>query len=186
MIKVTLLGDSIRQGYGKRVAELLGDGFEVFQPEDNCRFAQYMLRGLFDWKDAMADSRIVHWNCGLWDVCDLFGDGAFTREAEYTDTVLRIARLLLREHEAVIFATTTPVDPRNPYNRNEVIARYNQIIVPELQKLGVQIDDLYALVQPHIDAYIRKDDLLHLTDDGVEAAAVQVADSIRAAAARLK
>ena len=39
-MKVTLLGDSIRLiGYGKEVEKLLGDEFEVFQPEDNCRFS---------------------------------------------------------------------------------------------------------------------------------------------------
>lgn len=36
MKKVTLIGDSIRQiGYGKRVEELLGSDYEVFQTEDN-------------------------------------------------------------------------------------------------------------------------------------------------------
>ena len=38
--KVTLLGDSIRLiGYGTRVPELLGDDFEVYQPEENCRYS---------------------------------------------------------------------------------------------------------------------------------------------------
>ena len=46
MIKVTLLGDSIRMiGYGLEVPALLGEDFEVFQPDDNCRFAKYTLRG---------------------------------------------------------------------------------------------------------------------------------------------
>lgn len=50
IMKVTLLGDSIRQiGYGTKVPELLGNSFEVFQPNDNCRFIKYILRGLFDW-----------------------------------------------------------------------------------------------------------------------------------------
>lgn len=50
MIRVTLLGDSIRMiGYGLKVPVLLRDDFEVFQPKDNCRFAKYTLRGLFDW-----------------------------------------------------------------------------------------------------------------------------------------
>ena len=41
MIKVTLIGDSIRQrGYGKAVPKLLGEGFEVVQPEVKCRFAK--------------------------------------------------------------------------------------------------------------------------------------------------
>ena len=50
MKKVTLLGDSIRQiGYGTRVPELLGEDYEVFQPEENCRFVKYTLRMLFDY-----------------------------------------------------------------------------------------------------------------------------------------
>lgn len=48
-MKVTLIGDSIRMiGYGKLVPELLGDEYEVYQPNENGRFAKYTLRGLFD------------------------------------------------------------------------------------------------------------------------------------------
>ena len=109
-MKVTLIGDSIRVlGYGKLVPELLGDEYEVYQPNDNCRFAKYTLRGIYDWDKDMAGSRIVHWNNGLWDVCDLFGDGPFSSEDEYITNMLRIADLLLSKHEKVIFATTTPV-----------------------------------------------------------------------------
>ena len=69
MIKVTLLGDSIRAiGYGKMVPELLGSDFEVFQPNDNCRFSKYTLRGLFEWDKQMEGTKIVHWNNGLWDI----------------------------------------------------------------------------------------------------------------------
>lgn len=39
MIKVALLGDSIREiGYGTVVPQMLGDDYEVFQPAENCRF----------------------------------------------------------------------------------------------------------------------------------------------------
>lgn len=39
MKKVVLLGDSIRLvGYGPRVPELLGSDYEVYQPDENCRF----------------------------------------------------------------------------------------------------------------------------------------------------
>ena len=77
-MKITLLGDSIRLQYQDRVAELLGGDFEVFGPSENCRFAKYTLRGLFDWEKKMSGSRIVHWNNGLWDICNLFGDGLFS------------------------------------------------------------------------------------------------------------
>ncbi len=37
-MKVTLLGDSIREQYAPRVAELLGDGFEVWTPKETADF----------------------------------------------------------------------------------------------------------------------------------------------------
>ena len=183
MIKVTLLGDSIRKiGYGTVVPALLGEDFEVFQPDDNCRFAKYTLRGLFDWEKSMAGTQIVHWNNGLWDICNLFGDGLFTSEAEYAENMLRIADILLARYGKVIFATTTPVTAQNRYNKNADIERYNRLIVPLLQEKGVIINDLYALVATDIDRYIRKDDNIHLTEEGIAACGKQTAELIRSVA----
>ena len=179
MIKITLLGDSIRAlGYGTLVPELLGDEFEVYQPDDNCRFAKYTLRGLFDWKPAMEGTRIVHWNNGLWDICDLFGDGAFTSEEEYVENMLRIADILTSRYEKVIFATITPVTERNEYNKNSVIERYNDLIVPLLEKKGVIINDLYGLLSKNVDKYIRQDDNIHLSEAGIKVCSRQIADII--------
>ena len=182
MMKVTLLGDSIRLiGYGKRTVELLGDSFEVYQPAENCRFSKHTLFGLFDWAEGMAGSRIVHWNNGLWDACDFFGDGQFASLQEYETTMLRIADILLSRHEKVIFATTTPVDPRNQYNKNEIIVKYNSHIVPKLQEKGIVINDLFSLVAEDIAGNIAED-LIHLSPKGIELCARQVADMIRATA----
>lgn len=186
MIKVTLLGDSIRLiGYGKKVPELLGDDFEIFQPDINCKFAKFTLRGLFDWESNMAGSRIVHWNNGLWDVCDLFGDGTFSTETEYVQNMLRIADLLLAKYEKVIFATTTPVAKENQYNRNSDIEKFNSAIVPLLKEKGIIINDLHTLVATNVDSYISKEDHIHLSQEGIEACAKQVADVICAAAETL-
>ena len=139
MIKVTLLGDSIRMvGYGQMVPTLLGENFNVFQPDENCRFAKYTLRGLFDWEKQMSGTKIVHWNNGLWDICNLFGDGLFTSESEYIENMLRIADILLAKYDKVIFATTTPVTPQNPYNKNSDIEKYNARIVPLLKEKGME------------------------------------------------
>ena len=180
-MKITLLGDSIRLiGYGPFVPGLLGEEYEVYQPEDNCRFAKYTLRGLFDWAASMEGSRVVHWNNGLWDVCDILGDGkVFTSVEEYTENILRIADLLLARHDKVIFATTTPVTAQNPHNKNEVIAAYNRHIVPLLEVKGVIINDLYTPMAADIDRFIRKDDNIHLTDEGSTVCASLVADAIR-------
>lgn len=179
MIKVTLLGDSIRAiGYGKMVPELLGSDFEVFQPEDNCRFAKYTLRGIFDWKEQMEGTNIVHWNNGLWDICNLFGDGAFSSEEEYISNILRITDILLNKYDKVIFATTTPVRPENQHDSNKLIERYNQIIVPKLREKGVIINDLHNLVSTDVYRYISQD-TIHLTDEGIKLCAEQVAMIIK-------
>lgn len=186
MIKVALLGDSIRQiGYGPKVPSLLGDEYSVWQPNDNCRFALYTLRGMFDWRAQLEGCDVIHWNNGLWDVCELFGDGPFTEPTYYVETMLRIAGLLQKYARRVIFATTTPVLPANAHNKNVVIADYNRIIVPKLEALGIAIDDLYSIVYPKLDEYIRSDDNIHLTEAGIDACAAAVADSIRRAAAEL-
>ena len=112
MKKVILLGDSIRLiGYGARTAELLGPDYTVWQPEDNCRFASYTLRMLFEYKDQLEGADVIHWNNGLWDVCDLFGDGAFTPLEDYIRLLARIAAVLKTYSKKVIFATTTPPSP---------------------------------------------------------------------------
>ena len=169
MKKVTLLGDSIRMiGYGAKVEEgLKKEGVEVFQPDDNCRFAKYTLRMLFDYKDQIAGSDVIHWNNGLWDVSDLFGDGRFSSTEEYCQNMVRIADILLKITPNVIFATTTPVRNNYSYQTSEDIARLNAAIVPLLKEKNVAINDLYGLVYPVKEEVIRDDDLIHLNERGI-------------------
>ena len=182
MKKVTLLGDSIRQiGYGLKVPELLGEGYEVFQPNDNCRFAKYTLRMLFDYREQIAGSDVIHWNNGLWDICSkLFDDGEpFTSEEEYVYTMLRVARELKKLGKRVIFATTTPVHKEHIYNDNEIIVRYNEIIVPKLQEMGIEINDLHSAVKEDVYKYIC-DDHIHLSEAGIELCSKMVVKAIKA------
>ena len=60
-MKILLLGDSIRMGYGEHVAKLMEGKAQVFYPRDNGRFLQYTLRELQDWK----------WNLHLQDGVDV-------------------------------------------------------------------------------------------------------------------
>ena len=181
MKKVVLLGDSIRLiGYGKKVPEMLGDDYTVFQSEDNCRFVKYTLRCLFDWREDIKDADIIHWNNGLWDISTgLFDDGKpFTEEDEYVENMLRVATELLKITPNVIFATTTPVHPEYPYNSNELIRRYNEVIVPKLRDMGIKINDLHSIVAANIPEYICEDQI-HLSEAGAQACAEQVVKMIR-------
>ncbi len=180
-MKVTLLGDSIRQQYSEKVEQLLGADFEVWAPEENCRFAKYTLRGLFDWAEKMRGTDIVHWNNGHWDVCRLFGDDTFSSEDEYVENMMRIIDILQKRYSVVIFATTTPVRAANKYNSNKDIDRFNRRIVPLLRERGVIINDLNELLRSDVDKYI-SDDNIHLSEIGVTKCAERVAECIKDAA----
>ena len=181
MKKIILLGDSIRQiGYGRRTAELLGEGYTVWQPDDNCRFASYTLRMLYDYREIMKGSDVIHWNNGLWDVCDLFGDGAFTPLDVYVNELVRIATILktYAPGGAVIFATTTPPSPKMWGHDLDRVRAYNAAAMAALEPLGVLFDDLFTPVAEDIDRMI-SEDYLHASPYGVEILANRVADCVK-------
>ena len=179
MKKVVLLGDSIRlMGYGARTAELLGPDYTVWQPEDNCRFAAYTLRMLFDYKAQLEGADVIHFNCGLWDMCDLFGDGPFTPLEVYVEQMVRIAKILKTYAPVVIFATTTPPSPKMWGHDLNRVRAYNAAAMAALEPLGVLFDDLFTPVAEDIDRMI-SEDYLHASPYGVEILANRVADCIR-------
>ena len=180
MTNVSLFGDSIRQiGYGLKVPQLLGSSFRVFQPDDNCRFTYYRLRMIHDCRREIEASEVVHYNCGSWDACDLFGDGAFTPLDEYVRSMLRITDLLHGMCKKLVFATTTPVLEGGTDQVNALIVRENEAIVPLLSARGVVINDLYTTVEQNKTRFIKAEDRVHLTEEGIDACARQTADIIR-------
>ena len=181
MKKVVLLGDSIRLiGYGARTAELLGPDYTVWQPEDNCRFAAYTLRMLFEYKDQLEGADVIHWNNGLWDVCDLFGDGAFTPLEDYIRLLARIAAILKTYAPTVIFATTTTPDPDMPGHDINRLKIYNAAAAETLASMGILINDLFTPVASDVEGMICEDHI-HLSEHGIEVCAHQVAECIRRA-----
>ena len=111
--KVLLIGDSIRMGYDKYVKNYLADSCEVYYPKDNCRFAQYTLRHLSDWKSGFNgdDLDLIHWNVGLWDTLEIYDDGCLTPPEFYAFFIEKICKRIkvLFPKAKVIFATSTPV-----------------------------------------------------------------------------
>ena len=182
MIKITLLGDSIRMGYGQLVPGMLGDNYTVFQPADNCKFAKFTLRSILDWNVNIEGSDIIHWNNGIWDISTCVDDAPLTDIEDYVNTMTRIAVQLKKRAKKVIFATTTPVrDPvGSGFESNARIIEYNRFVVPELQKLGIMINDLHSVVYPNIDKYVCEDNL-HMNSSGYEALAKQVVKAIKEA-----
>jgi lysophospholipase L1-like esterase len=179
MKKIVLLGDSIRQiGYGTKIGEYLGEDFEIWQPDDNCRYSVYTLRMLRDFQKEIKGADIVHWNNGLWDVLRLFGDEPFTDIESYRNLLKRVHKriVFLFPNAKIIFALSTSVleelgDP-DFFRYNSEIEQYNEIATEVMNELGVEINDLYKITK-NFDSSLRSD-WVHYNDEGSEILADKV------------
>lgn len=198
MKNVFLIGDSIRvgatanpdyqtsnsPGYGVYVKELLKNEACVYAPDDNCRFAQYTLRYLYDWTMGIDREKIdvVHWNNGLWDVLRINGDEPLTPVDIYERMLLRVHSTLkkLFPNAKIIFALSTSVIEswaRADFCRfNSDIEKYNEAARRTLEPKGVVINDLYALSRDLGECY--HSDWVHFNDEGSKILARAVAEKI--------
>lgn len=183
MKKLVLLGDSIRQiGYGTVMQEVMGEDWNVWQPNANSRFVVHTYQQIYECRREIEGADVIHWNNGHWDLVIRFDDEPFTYIEDYVRNILRVNRLLRQFAPRVIFATTTPVlqpDPKDttPDRRNERVRAYNNAVVPLLRETGTEINDLYSVVMPHLNEYIR-DDRMHLNDAGIAACAAAVREAV--------
>lgn len=153
MKNVLLIGDSIRMGYDKAVKSTLENVANVYFPDDNCRFASYVLRYIHEYKSLAGDQHIdvLHWNAGLWDCLRLFCEDPHTPIEVYAYYIDRICTRIQKAFPdaQVIFATSTSVQSElmSPdFKRyNEEIEAYNAAAVEVVTKYGFQVNDLYAV-----------------------------------------
>ena len=154
MKKVILIGDSIKFGYFKYVQTALDGVAEVNHPKSSAMFGEYMLRFVHEWKKEYGwpdDVDLVHWNVGLWDALELFGDKPLTSLDYYEDVIGRLHKRLrmLFPKAKLVFATSTAVqeelywDEFRRHNAN--IEAYNAAALRALADTDEVINDLYAV-----------------------------------------
>lgn len=161
MKKIFLIGDSIRMGYDKYVKDALKNVAEVSYPADNCRFAEYVLRYAHEWKRVLElpdDIDLVHFNAGLWDCLELFGDEPLTSLDYYGEAIFRIYKRLrmLFPKAKIVFATSTAViegKAKELIRHNNIIARYNERAKEVLADTDCVINDLFALTKELPESY---------------------------------
>lgn len=188
MKKILLLGDSIRLGYDSLVKMAFEEKAQVFYPQENCRFAAYILMNLHIWKEQLGcgdDVDCVHWNAGLWDTLVLYQDGTLTPVdvyGAYIDRICKRLRLLFPKAKT-IFATSTPVnealfpepDKKMRYNRD--IEMFNEVAIEKVKRNGGEINDLYSFLKNAPIAY--HSDMTHFyTKAATEAITGKVLKSI--------
>ncbi len=158
MKRVLLLGDSIRIGYCREVKEVFAGKAEVLFPDENCRFAEYFLRHLTDWKEETCENEdvdVLHWNAGLWDCLRQYDEEPLTPieiYRYYMERVCRRIRLLFPKAK-VIFATSTPIQEemygttKEFFRYNADICAYNAVAVDVVKQFGMEVNDLYAVAE---------------------------------------
>ena len=191
MKNVMLIGDSIRfgappnsPGYGVYVKEMLKGKADVYAPNDNCRFAQYTLRYLYDWEKETEREKIdvIHWNNGLWDVLRINGDEPFTPCDVYVYNLKRIHNMLTKRfpNAKIIFALSTAVieEMAKPefMRYNSDIEKYNQAAKELMETLGVEVNDLYTISKKLGRDY--HSDWVHYNSEGSEILAKAVTEKI--------
>lgn len=194
MKQIFLMGDSIRMGYGEKVRQLLSDRAAVHFPEENGRFTLNTLCFLPAWAQAMCgaapeDIDLVHWNCGLWDVCHFEGDPLPLVPPDVYENALRriIARIgTVFPNAGIVFALTTGVDEKRtkyqrgvPMRTQAEIDAYNRIAARVMEGEGIPLDPLDEISGRIPDEY--RADWVHFTPAGYEILARRVALSVRRA-----
>lgn len=177
MRKIILVGDSIRMGYDKYVKDALAGAAEVYYPNDSARFAQYTLRYLSDWKYDNGwgeDIDLVHWNTGLWDVLEMYGEAPISNPQQYGETIGKIERqirILFPKAKQVFATSTSVIEEKYGSDRkrhNATIEQYNRIAVEALASTDCLINDLYTLTK-NAPLEIRNGDPTHFyTPEGTK------------------
>jgi len=191
MKKITLIGDSIRMGYEPTVRKELEGVADVWAPESNCQHTVNVLLHFNEWV-VLRKPDILHMGAGAWDVRNVLRGvpGNIVPLEAYRANVARLLGLAKRfVNEKVIWATITPMNiaqnfethaPTGHPGRTEGdIELYNAAAVEECRAAGVEVNDLYAVVQANHPNVIRSKDGVHYTPEGSVVLGKQVANVIR-------
>jgi acyl-CoA thioesterase-1 len=182
--RVLLIGDSISMGYTLDVRDLMRGRANVHRPPTNCGDTARGLKELNKW---LGDKKwdVIHFNFGLHDLKYVDASGNLTSPdkgrqlasvEQYEKNLRALVAELRKTGAMLIFATTTPV-PEGSAGRvpgDEV--KYNEVARKVMTELGVEINDLYALVKQHPQIMQRPN--VHYARAGYKLLAEQVAQRV--------
>lgn len=179
MIKVVLIGDSIRIGYQPFVIEKLKEA-DVWGPEENCRHSVYALDNFHAWV-VEQNPDILHVNFGIHDssIYDIYPDGEhYITLSQYQFSLQRYIFRLKNElpNTTMIWAPTTPRYtpqqgvPMKQWNIAEElkIQKYNSVALEIVNKEGLPVNDLHEAIMLNDYTKCLSEDGCHMTEFGNE------------------
>jgi lysophospholipase L1-like esterase len=172
--RVLLAGDSITRGYYDGVAKALS-GQAYCARYSTSKFIGHddFIAELTNLLDAYRFD-VIHINNGLhgWDYTEEEYAASFPRLLEVLATHAKGAR--------VVWASTTPVrtapNPADFDSKTERVRARNRIAADVMQAHGIQVNDLFALVEQRADFYSQ--DGVHFSEAGRAAQAKQVTEIV--------
>lgn len=188
LMKILLIGDSIRMFYQSEVVSQLGGDYEIFAPKENCRYSLYVLNSLRFWLNSYPSPDIIHFNAGLWDTAILYReDGCFIDLENYVKYMKSVLRELKKTGAKIIFATTTPVSdekealsgPNPPAHKNQDIINYNNAVLEAFKDEDIIVNDLFSVIYSKKEKYL-SEDMIHPNEEGVKLLGATVANCIKA------
>lgn len=186
MMKVVIIGDSIRMGYQDTVVTELQDWADVWGPEQNGGTSDKVLSHLDDWA-IRRQPDILHVNCGLHDLRKEFGQAVAAVPLDVYEQNVRtiITRVKSETNASVVWALTTPVNQEwhhknKSFDRFEAdVGSYNAVAANIARDLDVVVNDLFATVTAAGRDGLLLPDGVHFKPEGYAVLGRAVADSIR-------
>jgi lysophospholipase L1-like esterase len=129
---------------------------------------------------------VIYFNFGLHDLKYLDDKGKYVTPdkgkqvasvEEYQANLKKIVGTLQRTGAKLIFATTTPVPSGSSGRVQGDEMRYNTGATEVMREAGVEIDDLWSVVNPSL-ATLQQPHNVHFTAEGYRALGVEVAGRI--------
>lgn len=195
---VMIIGDSISIGYTLFVRANLKGVANVFRPMDDARKTAAncgdTARGLSQLDRWLGERKykVIHFNFGLHDLKYLDEKGKYVAPDQgkqvappeaYEKNLRALVARLKQTGATLVWASTTPVPDGSLGRVKGDEVKYNAVAKKVMTENGVMIDDLAAVVAPHVSAWQRPNNV-HFTDEGSRGLAEAVAASVKQALAK--
>lgn len=168
--RVLLIGDSVSRGYTLAARKALAGKANVHRAPANCGPTATALKKLNVWL-GKGNWDVIHFNFGIHD--------RRTLPADYESRLETIVERLKKTGAKLIWASSTPIpsDWKEGPEMKTALEEKNAIAARVMKKHGVEIDDLFTFITPHLSETQNPKDV-HFNGKGYDLLGKQVAKQI--------